>query len=111
MIKYSLGQYSLFLNGKLSSYLKGSFNVLHTKFTVPLNSHYKKHKGKDLSRWALYWYQILCGVLFSKCINFFPLDFLKGIKDQINVEPFRNSCELTAGDSVVYSDYMLWGFF
>lgn len=40
-------------------------------------------------------------------LKLFPLDFLKDIKDQINAEPFRNSCELTAGDSVVCSDYML----
>lgn len=49
---------------------------------------------------------MLCGV-FSKCIKLFPLDFLKNIKDQINAEPFRNSCKPTAGDSVVCSDYML----
>lgn len=44
-------------------------------------------------------------------LKLFPLDFLKDIKDQINAEPFRNSCELTAGDSVVCSDYMLRVFF
>lgn len=49
---------------------------------------------------------------YSKCIQLFPLDFLKGVKGHINAEAFKNSCELTAGDSVICGDYMLhFGFF
>lgn len=83
--------------------------LFHTKFTVPLTVTLKD-TGEPLKRWALYSYQILGGGLFFKCIQLFPLDFFEGVKDQINVEPFRNSCELTAGNSVVCSDYMLQVF-
>lgn len=80
--------------------MKGSFNVFHAKFSVPLIVTVKDTKLKILTdnlyidtKYSVKYY----------CLNvlkFLPLDFLKGIKDQINAEPFRNSCELTAGDSV-----------
>lgn len=53
----------------------------------------------------------MLSVMFSKRSKMFPLDFLKDIKDQINAESFINSHKITAGDSLVCSDYVLPAFF